>query len=486
MASRPAQQSASNTILTDSVMAQVQVQGQGQSQGQTYSWLGTADQVAREADDMMEKLRNIRIKYRPFRDRYSQTNLQNANKILSEYNEELYSLCSANRRKYMPNVVDKTMILDQERQEAQKMMQHYETRNFKLEKELKEAIQAKERALNRLSDLQSRLLKYGNPEITDLSDENRPTNLGQNFKQLYEDEWTDAFEFLTEKRPSKDNQLKDEDAIDMLYSMLKRCNAFCSEALTGQHAVLAQLVSNPQYLKKETISGRPQSKPQATPRRTPNVTKLDVKVQPAHQKDSESQQAKVNFSKTMPAGTQGSGGLSTSAHGQLGQQGGNETHIVNKNAQPGSPRSAQLSDVYDAGQMPQSTKPSTGDQTIKERFEVPFKEFSKSVAAEVLRNISVSDILQAINKDHQIQEDVLQNAEVQKYLEKCFHLCWLMLAQYPPMVMDFEAKEGKAFDNEAFETYTNRGPTIARIVWPPIYLHKDGPLVCKGYAEGTK
>ena len=72
--------------------------------------------------------------------------------------------------------------------------------------------------INRLSEVHSRLLKLGNPEIADLSDQNRPTNLGQKFKQVYEDEWTDAFEFLTDKRTPR---LKDSEAIDTLYKMLK-------------------------------------------------------------------------------------------------------------------------------------------------------------------------------------------------------------------------------------------------------------------------
>lgn len=70
----------------------------------------------------------------------------------------------------------------------------------------------------RLSEIQSRLLKMNNPEITDLSDENRPTVLGEKLKRVYEDEWTDAFEFLTEKREEK---LADENAINILYSLLK-------------------------------------------------------------------------------------------------------------------------------------------------------------------------------------------------------------------------------------------------------------------------
>lgn len=37
-------------------------------------------------------------------------------------------------------------------------------------------------------------IKSGNPEIADLSDQNRPTKLAENFRSLYDDEWTSAYE----------------------------------------------------------------------------------------------------------------------------------------------------------------------------------------------------------------------------------------------------------------------------------------------------
>jgi len=36
-----------------------------------------------------------------------------------------------------------------------------------------------------------------NPNITDLSDKNRPTKLGEVFSELYDNEWTNAFEGLS-------------------------------------------------------------------------------------------------------------------------------------------------------------------------------------------------------------------------------------------------------------------------------------------------
>ena len=39
-------------------------------------------------------------------------------------------------------------------------------------------------------------LRTDNPNVADLSDPNRPTKLGEMISELYDNEWTDAFEEL--------------------------------------------------------------------------------------------------------------------------------------------------------------------------------------------------------------------------------------------------------------------------------------------------
>lgn len=39
-------------------------------------------------------------------------------------------------------------------------------------------------------------LTDNNPNIADLSDQNRPTKLAERFTELYDNQWTDAFEIL--------------------------------------------------------------------------------------------------------------------------------------------------------------------------------------------------------------------------------------------------------------------------------------------------
>lgn len=50
--------------------------------------------------------------------------------------------------------------------------------------------------LFRLSRIAGDKLREDNPAITDLSDPNRPTKLGEVYSEIYDNEWTDAFEEL--------------------------------------------------------------------------------------------------------------------------------------------------------------------------------------------------------------------------------------------------------------------------------------------------
>lgn len=60
----------------------------------------------------------------------------------------------------------------------------------------------------RLSKVAGEKLTDGNPNITDLSDVNRPTKLAEQFRELYDNEWTCAYEEL-QKNPG----MKDEEEI---------------------------------------------------------------------------------------------------------------------------------------------------------------------------------------------------------------------------------------------------------------------------------
>ena len=70
--------------------------------------------------------------------------------------------------------------------------------------------------LFRLSEQISLKLADNNPNIADLSDVNRPTNLADKFSMLYDDEWTEAFDALQNIPEFQE----DEQAIKQLLEIL--------------------------------------------------------------------------------------------------------------------------------------------------------------------------------------------------------------------------------------------------------------------------
>ncbi|KAH3842751.1 hypothetical protein DPMN_116255 [Dreissena polymorpha] len=78
-----------------------------------------------------------------------------------------------------------------------------------------------EECKSRLSRKMSNALTENNTQITDLSDSNRPSKLGEKHSELYDNEWTDAFEELVKKYET------DESAIKTLLAILKDVHTFC-------------------------------------------------------------------------------------------------------------------------------------------------------------------------------------------------------------------------------------------------------------------
>ncbi|CAG2209778.1 unnamed protein product [Mytilus edulis] len=91
--------------------------------------------------------------------------------------------------------------------------------------------QEKSDALTRLSDIMGTKLRDNNPAITDLNDPNRPMKLGDQFSELYENEWTDAFSDIMDCTNLK---LSEIETIDVLLNILKEIYNICLEDIEEQ------------------------------------------------------------------------------------------------------------------------------------------------------------------------------------------------------------------------------------------------------------
>ncbi|CAC5403598.1 unnamed protein product [Mytilus coruscus] len=72
--------------------------------------------------------------------------------------------------------------------------------------------------------------------------------------------------------------------------------------------------------------------------------------------------------------------------------------------------------------------------------------------------------------------------DVETFIKKTLSLCWLMNIVDPPAILITESS-GK-FNTDLFKFYTKSGSKVDYVVWPAVFLHEGGPLICKGVAQG--
>lgn len=86
----------------------------------------------------------------------------------------------------------------------------------------------KEKLLTRLSSQTAAQVLDNNPNVSDLSDPNRPQKLGELFAQIYDDQWTDATEALEKLEKNE------EDILKTLLDILEVVYTHCKEAAENQ------------------------------------------------------------------------------------------------------------------------------------------------------------------------------------------------------------------------------------------------------------
>lgn len=66
------------------------------------------------------------------------------------------------------------------------------------------------------------------------------------------------------------------------------------------------------------------------------------------------------------------------------------------------------------------------------------------------------------------------------YMEKCVELIWLMSVQDPPMFLA-SANDGDKMRTDMYSYYGSKGKVVKATVWPAVLLHKEGPIISKGF-----
>ncbi|KAJ8298054.1 hypothetical protein KUTeg_024585 [Tegillarca granosa] len=106
-----------------------------------------------------------------------------------------------------------------------------------------------------------------------------------------------------------------------------------------------------------------------------------------------------------------------------------------------------------------------------------FKEGMQKISKETKKQLYLSS-----DTEKTLTEDQMQACE--PYIGQCVQLCWLMCVQDPPVYISWNLESGAKFSSDLYRHYTKTGYTVDYLVWPALRLHRDGPLLCKGVAQG--
>lgn len=70
----------------------------------------------------------------------------------------------------------------------------------------------------------SQALRHNNPHMADLSDVNRPTKIAERFSELYDNDWTEAFDVLSNKKREDEKKI-----VHLLLNIVEEAYRFCKQ-----------------------------------------------------------------------------------------------------------------------------------------------------------------------------------------------------------------------------------------------------------------
>ncbi|KAL3879334.1 hypothetical protein ACJMK2_031634 [Sinanodonta woodiana] len=340
-----------------------------------------------------------------------------------------------------------------------KMYSNSQWKNGQLEKSLNEMGRTLSQEKETVSDLQNRLSKlagdlltHENTNITDLSDPNRPIMLSETYSEIYDNEWTDAFEELTGRG------LTDILAIKKLRDMLLCSFRKCRDVTWYRYQILKSTMST-----VDIFEVLPSAK---------DFTESEEKS------ESTSNESKVNSSNE----THNSIPINSEAN--------NKEETCRDLCVSSASRKAEL--LYQRNIEGERTSQSKKEHltisialTVEQEKEIKriWRTATNALMDESVRNLH---ILLLTKFDISIEDW----PNTSKYLARCIDLCWKMGVQEKPMYLDACDEKSdcceKIFNHDKYRAYMQSGKRVEFVVWPALFLHEGGAMLVKGIAQGCQ
>ncbi|XP_053398967.1 putative protein tag-278 isoform X3 [Mercenaria mercenaria] len=338
-------------------------------------------------------------------------------------------------------------------------------------------VEVLEKQCKTLSKLAGAKLSLDNPNIADLSDGKRPTKLSEEFSELYDNEWTDAFD---------DVKIEDERAkISFMLELLKRANDLCHE-VSREH--MNRIKTNICTLCVKDPSERELQK---QPKQQLKEDKQEVVIVSVEVRLENSSSPANTMHQRSPRQHDEPRGPSVVASPDTDIEQNETTKDVAETT-----GTVAKEDFEMIGKAEQFSDEDISEQSkMEEVHEVvfdfnSFPHDNKKAIMELRKFVEVklSDQFEVIATDVIARKCRIDNETqntVSNYITKCVNICWSMCRLDPPVYISFPDENGDMqLDTSVYKPYTKSGRLIDYIVWPALYLHEGGPLLSKGVAQG--
>ncbi|XP_052277632.1 uncharacterized protein LOC127876414 isoform X2 [Dreissena polymorpha] len=378
------------------------------------------------------------------------------------------------------------------------------------------AVQEKDDLTIRLSKLASASLTHNNPNIADLSDPNRPTKLAEAFSELYDNEWTDAFETLKD-----DDEVK---RVKSLSTMLQKAYglsvSLSKEALIDIKGTSAKIVFNikTQHHEREHsgfVSGSNSSEQNNVNSNDSNSLTINSLndntpvLQTEHFENAIRVETITSHVSAMESYDREN--RMTASQQNLLKENTHHDNVTEKHQENESKNDAQHTTipicevdeqlhVHATHKLLELSECSSEIDTVKKNeseMEIATVDFDFEQLQPTEKQL-ISDIRKRIFNDikdqiiFMISDAVVAGMNLRAcensiftYVKACASICWQMRIHQPPVCIDFvEVDDQTPFNTASYKHYTKSGPRIEYVVWPALYLHEGGPLLSKGVAQG--
>lgn len=345
-----------------------------------------------------------------------------------------------------PKLENQVVMLQERLEEIESVKEVYVKHNRDLTTELakemnilKKTENERQEVLLRLSQVTGDKLKTDNPNVSDLSDPNRPTKLGEMISELYDNEWTDAFEGLQQ------NGRNDRGSIRILLETFMDTYAFCCNE---RIKILGTSVSKSKHPHRTSLS----VSNKVRLKRSTSTDFLLTNTQQYSETDNDGSLHQTNpflFYEWL----------------QKDKVNGVKSKFET-NGYDGEKYKESIEDFNERLQHLKSDSNKRSQQLLKEFGE----QLEPLIEQTYLQSSWTDDCINSL----------------QPYIRKCLYVSWMMCIQMPPMTMAEPAHCGATFCSTTYKQYTVKGPIVDYIVWPAVLLHENGPVISKGVAQGKE